>query len=166
VIATSEWLHLGRRFFGSLRPGRPAPDDDMWAEDQLLTSEVVLWRRMSDADRRHAVGVARRTVELVGPGTERSVVAAALLHDVGKIESGLGPFRRAAATLAGKARGRERVRGRFGTYLHHDVVGAALLEVAGSDGVTVIWAREHHLPATRWSIEPTLGTALKAADDD
>jgi hypothetical protein len=166
VSATSEWLHLGRRFFGSLRPGGPAPDDDQWAEDRLLTREVALWRRMSDADRRHAVGVARRTVEVVGPGVERPVVAAALLHDVGKIESGLGPFRRAAATLVGKARGRERVSGRFGTYLRHDVVGAALLEAAGSDGITVVWAREHHLPATRWSIEPILGAALKAADDD
>jgi hypothetical protein len=166
VSTTSEWLHLMRRFFGSLRPGGPAPDDDAWAESQMLNGELTLWRRMSDADRRHAVGVARRTVDLLGPRTERPVMAAALLHDVGKIESDLGPFRRAAATLAGKARGREHVGGRFGAYLRHDVVGAELLTAAGSDGVTVVWAREHHLPATRWSIEPAVGSALKAADDD
>jgi len=38
--------------------------------------------------------------------------------------------------------------------------------VAGSDPLTVTWAREHHLPADRWTVPAAVGAALKAADDD
>lgn len=152
-------LHLAKRFFGSLRPGGPSPDDTVWAESHLLPGEVAVWRRMSDPDRRHAVGVARA----VG-STERPVVAAALLHDSGKVVSGLGTFARVPATLLGLAH--RRWGGRVGDYLRHDELGAVLLREAGSDPFTVAWAREHHLPPERWTVDPAVGAALKAADDD
>jgi hypothetical protein len=41
-----------------------------------------------------------------------------------------------------------------------------LLELAGSDPLTAAWARQHHQPATEWTVEPEIGAALKAADDD
>ena len=75
--------HLARRFFGSLRPGGPSSEDTGWAERHLLPGEVELWRRLSNPDRRHLVGVARGAVERLGD-PDRPVVAAALLHDVGK----------------------------------------------------------------------------------
>ena len=169
------WPHLVRRFLGSLRPGGPGQADDAWAVGQLEPGEVLLWRRMSGADRRHAVGVARDTARTLGPRATRPVVAAALLHDVGKIASGFGPFRRSLATVAGMVAGRtaaERWRarpglmGRTGRYLCHDAIGADLLAGAGSDGLTVAWAREHHLPAERWTVPADIAGALKAADDD
>ena len=170
-------LHLARRFFGSLWPRGPAAADERWAQSQLLPGEVDLWIEMSGADRRHAVGVARRTVvELGADAADRSVLAAALLHDVGKIESALGPVSRAIATVVGWFAGRERaeswsrrprgLRSRFGRYLCHDRLGAQLLEDAGSDDVTVSWARDHHLPPDRWHAPTRVGQALKAADDD
>ena len=55
---------------------------------------------------------------------------------------------------------------RVGLYLHHDRLGGDLLELAGSDPLTVAWTREHHLPESEWTIEPAIATALKAADDD
>jgi len=55
---------------------------------------------------------------------------------------------------------------RVGRYLMHDSIGARLLEEAGSDLLTVSWAREHHLPESRWSVERHLGIALKEADGD
>ena len=149
--------HLAKRFVGSLRRGEP-PDED-WALGQLIPGEQVLWRRMADADRRHAVGVARQL-----DGAPRPVVAAALLHDVGKIESHLGTFARVGATLLG-ALSRDRWGGRVGAYLHHDELGAALLARAGSDALTIAWAREHHLPRERWTVPSDIGAALKAADD-
>ena len=112
---------------------------------------------------------------LGGRRPDRAIVAAALLHDVGKVESGFGPVRRALATVVALAvghegargwRGRPGTRGRVGTYLCHDAIGAELLATAGSDDLTVRWAREHHLPPDRWTIPPAVGTALKAADDD
>lgn len=162
-------LHLARRFLGALDPRPPAVDDERWAVDHLLPGEVALWTRMSAPDRRHALGVARCVVVALGPAAGRPVVAAALLHDVGKVEAGLGTLARVPATLAGLAAGRGRsVRwsGRVGTYLRHDAVGADLLAGAGSDPLTVAWAREHHLPADRWTVPPAVASSLKAADDD
>jgi hypothetical protein len=184
--------HLAVRFFGSLRPGGPPPADDAWAMAQLLPGEQELWVAMSGPDRRHAVGVARDAIALLagdGAGTPpRAVVAAALLHDVGKITSGLGTWARAGVTVVAMVAGRDRVaswapppggadhgagpdggRGRrsaAGAYVTHDRIGAHLLRTAGSDELTVAWAGEHHLPATAWTLERRLADALKAADGD
>jgi putative nucleotidyltransferase with HDIG domain len=141
---------------------RGAPADEAWAIAQLTPGEQALWARMSDPDRRHAVGVARAVAS-----DERAVTAAALLHDVGKIESGLGTVARVGATIAGAVRGRDRWwGGRVGAYLHHDELGATLLDRAGSDALTIAWAREHHLPPERWTVPREIGLVLKAADDD
>ena len=175
--------HLAQRFFGALSPAGPAPADEAWALSQLVPGEQQLWRRMSGPDRRHAVAVARQTVRLLQPqAVGREVVAAALLHDVGKIEASLGTFSRVGVTLAAMGAGRERLlawserakpragkpsaRARTGCYLAHDRLGAALLERAGSDPLTISWAREHHLPPARWTVGDALGSALKQADGD
>jgi hypothetical protein len=137
---------------------------------------------MSGPDRRHAVGVARDTVRLLEPDSAaREVVAAALLHDVGKVESAMGTFARVGVTLAALVVGRERLtrwaggapdrgrasaRRRVGLYLTHDQLGAQLLEQAGSAALTVSWAGEHHLPPQQWSVDARIGAALKAADGD
>jgi hypothetical protein len=167
--------HLVRRFFGSVLPVGPSAVDEEWVQERLLPAEHDLWRRMSGADRRHAVGVARRVERGLGHEATRPVLAAALLHDVGKAESGLGTYGRVVATLSARAAGRDmattwrRQRGfarRVGLYLHHDEIGGDLLELAGSDPLTVAWAREHHLPEDQWTVRHHLGEALKAADDD
>ena len=41
-----------------------------------------------------------------------------------------------------------------------------MLALAGSDPLTVAWAREHHLPEDEWTVPTAVGEALKAADDD
>jgi predicted HD phosphohydrolase len=131
---------------------------------------------MSRSDRRHAVGVARR-VERLLPGAERAVLAAALLHDVGKIDAGLSTYGRVIATISGSVVGRDhetikdwtRSRGftrRVGLYLQHPKLGGDRLALAGSDALTVAWAREHHLPADDWSVPRQIGEVLKEADDD
>jgi hypothetical protein len=174
--------HLASRFFGALSPAGPARGDDAWAERQLLAGERQLWRRMSGPDRRHAVGVARDAIVLLdGEPPAREVVAAALMHDVGKIEAGYGTFARVGITLAAMATGRRRLvrwagpvetgaapgwRGRVGLYLTHDRVGAELLTAAGSDGLTVAWAGEHHQPEESWTVERSIGRVLKEADGD
>jgi hypothetical protein len=148
---------------------------------------------MSGPDRRHAVGVARDTIALLGPARAgREIVAAALLHDVGKVESDIGTWGRVGVTMAAVAAGRSRViawseaavgaggveaggatdrgrssaRARVGLYLSHDRIGADLLHAVGSAPLTVLWAGEHHLAPQRWSIDATVGAALKAADGD
>jgi len=150
-------LHLARRFFGSLSRREPDPADEAWVAARLTPEEHQLWCRMSVADRRHAIEVARAVPVELAP--------AALLHDVGKTVSGLGTFARVGATVLGWA-GRERWHGRVDDYLHHDQMGAALLRDAGSSALTVAWAREHHLPPARWTVPPEAGALLAAADND
>lgn len=143
--------HLARRFAGSLSRRAPDPVDDAWAESMLLPGEVALWRRMGNVDRRHSVLVARRfvgawsagvvanRVDLTPPGEvkstrsgpSREAIAAALLHDVGKVDSGLGTTMRVVATVVGP-RGR-----RFRRYHEHEEIGLALAEAAGSAPATL-----------------------------
>ena len=166
--------HLAGRFFGSLVPFGPSSADAEWAVEQLLPGAVELWTRMSRPDRRHSIAVARRLLESV-PDAPRPVVAAALLHDVGKLDSELGTFLRVVATLSAKMAGREMaelwvrstgVTRRIGLYLKHPEIGGDLLEMAASDPLTVAWGREHHHPEEQWTIDRNAAAALKAADDD
>ena len=104
------WRHLSGRFFGAVVPIGPKPADESWAMDQLLAGEQALWQRMSGPDRRHAVGVARDSIRALGSDqAQREVVAAALLHDVGKVESSLGTFSRVGVTFTAMAFGRTRL---------------------------------------------------------
>lgn len=168
-------LHLSKRFFGSLVPLNPRAVDDRWAREQFLEGEAVLWRKMSRADRRHSVGVARRVESALGAEATRPVLAAALLHDVGKIDSRLGTPLRVVATLSAAVAGREMaevwvqatgVTRRIGLYLLHPSIGGDLLGMAGSDPFTETWAREHHLPPDDCSLPSHLANALREADDD
>jgi hypothetical protein len=81
-------------------------------------------------DRRHSIVVARRFVAR-RPAATRAEVAGALLHDCGKIESGLGTLGRVLATVVGPRTARLR------TYHDHEAIGAGLAAAAGADPVTV-----------------------------
>jgi hypothetical protein len=104
-------------------------------------------------------------------------LAAALLHDIGKIDAHLSVFGRVAATMAGLSMSREaaadwsRGRGfrrRIGLYLRHPEVGADRIAIIGGQPVAVTWARVHH-DRFAWSTtdlpEPVIA-ALDAADND
>lgn len=136
--------HLARRFLGSLSRRPPSPDQERWALDHLSAAEGALWQRMSPQDRRHSIVVAERFVDRfatrLGSTAAPAEVAAALLHDIGKLDAGLGTFGRVAATLWGRVVGRARAEqgaGRFARYLRHEAIGAALLRDAGSDPRTI-----------------------------
>jgi HD domain len=172
----SDLRHLTRRFFGSLWPGGPGAKAEAWVGGLLLPGEVQLWRRLGGPDRRHAVGVARAVEARLAPAqASRPVLAAALLHDIGKLASGLGTCGRVIATIAGRVtRGtmvlpwtnRSGFVRKVGLYLNHARLGADMLALAGSEALTVAWAREHHEPPETWTVAPELAAVLKAADDD
>jgi hypothetical protein len=173
----AKFAHLAKRGITSALPLAPSRADADWALGQLTDGERELWARMCRTDRRHAAGVARRTAAALGEEASRPVLAAALLHDVGKVEARFGPYRRVVATLSGIVVGHDpdviaawtRTTGftrRVGLYLRHDHLGGDLLAIAGSDPLTEAWAREHHLPETDWTVPAHIGRALKDADDD
>ena len=171
----SGWGHLTRRFAGSLRPGGPAAVDVAWVESVLSATELVLWRRMYGPDRRHSVQVAREVERRLGAEATPPVLAAALLHDVGKIDSRLRTYGRVVATLTVKLVGRAEVsewrrsRGlhrRIALYVLHPQIGGDLLQLAGSDPLTVAWTREHHEPRDSWTVAAEIADVLDACDND
>lgn len=176
--------HLARRFVGALRPGPPRAADVAWAETALTPEERALWARMPAHDRRHSIGVARR-VDQALIATEYAGdtrwLAAALLHDVGKLDAGLGVFGRVGATLAGGAAGHNMAdswsatRGitrRVGLYLRHPELGATRIRTAGGREEVAQWAAAHHDVPDEASATASLALpnvvviALRDADDD
>lgn len=172
--------HLSRRFVTSLWPAAPRADDDAWVRDVLRPGEYALWSRLPNHDRRHSIAVARR-VERTLAGTrfadDDQWLAAALLHDVGKLDARLGVFARVGATVAGAAAGHDMAdvwsekRGitrRVGLYLRHPELGAQQIRLAGGHDAAVSWAGAHHDPSA-WDATGIPGPvvdALHAADDD
>lgn len=168
-------LHLTGRFFGSLRPGGPGRRDVEWVRGVLSPAELALWQRMSGPDRRHSAGVARRVERRLGNEATPPVLAAALLHDIGKLHCKLRTFGRVVATLTIKTAGREEVESwrhvgglhrRIALYSLHPNIGGDDLELAGSDELVVAWAREHHRPAEEWTVERRYAHVLDECDND
>lgn len=172
--------HLVRRFLGALVPTAPAPADVAWVESVLNARERTLWARLPRHDRRHSIAVARR-VEAALAGTDYAGdprwIEAALLHDVGKLDAGLGVLGRVAATLAGAAAGHDMadawsekkgITRRFGLYLRHPELGASRIRLAEGSREAAVWA-EYHQDPTRYDqtgLPPLVVEALAAADDD
>lgn len=121
-------LHLVGRFFGSF--DRRAPRDLDRVRSVLSEREFDLWTRLPVQDQRHSIAVARR-FERLAPEASRAEIAAALLHDVGKSESGLGTWGRVGATLFGPRTERWR------SYLRHEEIGLEACRRAGSDPRTL-----------------------------
>lgn len=173
-------LHLARRFFGSLRPGGPPADEERWVTGLLNQGELAIWTKMNNPDRRHAVGVARAVeseLDAQGLSASPEVLAAALLHDCGKVASKFGTFSRVGATLFWAVVDDDRadiwleadasgLRGELARYRRHPELGGAMLRAANSSDLAATWAEEHHQPSQRWSVDPQLGQILKTCDDD
>ncbi len=170
--------HLARRFFGSLRPGGPSATEQEWAQSQLLPGEQTIWCSLSGPDRRHSAAVARRVEATLGPAATRPVLAAALLHDCGKVDSGLRTPGRVFATVLAMTLVRTDAdverwsssdsswKRTVGRYRSHPEIGARMLADVDSDVITVTWTRDHHMPRSAWTIDPIISAALHEADDD
>jgi hypothetical protein len=173
-------VHLAKRFFSSLVPLPVRPADRDWVAEILQPEELELWTRLSSADRRESVAVARRT-EAALTGTEYAGdprwLAAALLHDVGKLDARFGPLRRTVATVAVGLLGPRMVEGwvdksgflrRCALYVLHDELGGDRVRIAGGRKEVALWAQAHHRPAI-WDatgLPNAVVVALAAADGE
>jgi hypothetical protein len=170
---------LAERFVAAVLRLRSDPDGEAWARSVLTPAEHALWARLSTADRRHAVQAARRVQrrlastayagDLLWPG-------AALMHDVGKVESGLSILERVVATLASKAvnvatardwtRSATGLRRRIGSYLIHGEVGADMIRAAGGREAIAAWTEVHqgYRGLERSGVPPAVVEALIHSD--
>jgi hypothetical protein len=173
-------VHLSGRFVRALWPGPPRADDVAWVETVLTPAGFTQFRRQPHHDQRHAIGVARDVqVRLAGTpdADDPRWLSAALLHDIGKLDSRLGVYSRVVATVSGAAAGREHAaawsesRGftrRVGLYLRHAELGADRIRIAGEPEEAAQWAAAHHDPST-WAdlpIPEPVVVALDEADND
>jgi hypothetical protein len=178
-VKREPWAHLARRFFGALRPGGPSPADRAWVESVLDPGEFALWARQPGHDQRHSAGVARQVEAALAGGPhagDTRWLACALLHDIGKLASGLGIPARVLATLVGRATGgavadweeRPGLRRRIALYLRHPELGGDMIQLAGGRAEVAHWAAAHH---DRARFDPMVlpapvVKALVAADND
>jgi hypothetical protein len=162
----------------ALWPGRPRRIDRDWVADVLTPGELSLWNRMPNHDQRHSIAVARRVDDRLA-GTEyagdRRWLAAALLHDVGKVDAGLSVPGRVLATAVIAVRGRDAaaadagragLRGRVARYSEHPTRGAVLIDAAGGSVEAAAWAASHHQSRRPASIPTRVAIVLRTADDD
>ena len=158
--------HRSRQFFGALR-ARVEEDERAELAAHLTPAERHLFHSMDLRDQRHALDIFRA---LRSSGQrDRSLLAAALLHDVGK--GSIKLWQRVAFVLLkavspGVLRRLARVddtgwRGSLARIQDHAERGAALAEAAGSTAETVGLIRLHRSPAG----EDTALALLQAADE-
>jgi hypothetical protein len=167
--------HYVRRFFTSLSRRPPDPADEAWARALVTEDQWALVARLPNPDRRHLVANAREVEAALGPDVDAACVQAALLHDVGKFDAGLGTAGRVAATVTAALVGRARVgawaarpgwRGRFGRYERHGEIGAREIRAAGGSEMAAEWSELHH-HRDRFAasaIPPDVLAVLDAAD--
>jgi hypothetical protein len=166
----SRLAYRTRQFWNAL----PGPRKRVETEallPHLLPSQVVLFRRMQPSEQTHAFQMLER-LKAAGQ-TNPDLLAAALLHDVGKvlyplslldrvvIVLGKGFFqRRAMHWSEGTPR---RLRRPFVVAAHHPDWGADLAEKAGASSRTVNLIRRHQdVPCA----DDSLLAALQAADNE
>jgi len=141
------YANVLRRTFLSVAPSLAKPDDG-WAEQHLGPSEYALFERLSPEERAHGVDVARRLRRL-RPDASRDVLAAALLHDVGKLGTPQATTWRILAHLLSPSSvpPEPRLGGLAGARqarAHHARYGADLLRGAGASPRVVELVECHH----------------------
>ena len=166
-------LYRVRQFLGALL-ARVSSEELRQADEVLPPGAQALFRKMSVPDQRHSLNVMR-TLRRAGH-SEVDLLAAALLHDVGKADAKIHSWHRAIIVLSrrfapgllawlthGEPRG---VRRPFVIHRQHMEIGAQWAAQAGCSPLTVSLIRRHQEPLRREPVgdEERLLIALQHAD--
>lgn len=153
-------LHLARRFFGWWRAGRPDPEMQLWVAARLSPAEARLFWEQAVQDQAHAAAVGALVAQL--QPQRNDLISAALLHDVGKAVSRLGPLRRSIATVLDSLR--LPMTRRLTAYRNHGSIGATMLEEVKAPAIAVAFARDHGNARAPEGVAPTDWALLREAD--
>jgi hypothetical protein len=151
--------HLISRFFGVITSRPLSPVEQLSVAASLSSPEATLYWEQHSIDQRHSYTVATRVEATVGEN--RAAVAAALLHDVGKRHSSIGPIGRSLATLADLTG--LPLPSDWRRYRDHGELGAADLVAVDADPLAVAFAADPDEPPI--GIDGQVWDALRAADD-
>lgn len=167
---TGAAVYRVRQFFAAVTAGQLSGADRVLVESYLTPAQQALFERMPQSDQQHAITVART---LLGwDWRDSDVIQAALLHDIGKADGGLG-YRVAIVLLRALwPAGLKRIAADdtgwhlpFHIHQHHPEIGARLAAEAGSSSRVVRLILLHQSPADMDDNTGTLA-ALKAADEN
>ena len=171
----SRLAYRTRQFWNAL-PGPRRRVETETLLPHLPPSQIVLFRRMQPSEQTHAYQMLER---LKASGqTDPDLLAAALLHDVGKVLYPLSLLDRVVSVLGKRffqQRARRwsegtpsRLRRPFVMAAHHPDWGGDLAEQAGASSRTVDLIRHHQDPCSPnpGSRTERLLAALQAADDE
>ena len=125
-----DMFHLIKRFFSSLSAAPLNDLEQAWVQEVLNVREHDLWCTQAIVVQRHSCDIARRFIEIRSLAS-RDEIAGALLHDIGKIDAGLGIVARVLATVLPLPTPR------FTAYRHHQQRGAQMLKTIGSSDITI-----------------------------
>ncbi|MDO4262743.1 MAG: HD domain-containing protein [Deinococcus sp.] len=134
-----------RRLRRSLRESQAAPDD-LWALARLTPAEGRVYLRMDARDREHAVRVAQ-ALAASHSGASPELLAAALLHDCGKLVHPYRVWERVGAGLLPHPLARRLAWMPAQVRAHHAQWGAALVARAGGRVRVAALVAAHHSPA-------------------
>ncbi|MGI9667943.1 MAG: hypothetical protein ACR2N2_12755 [Acidimicrobiia bacterium] len=149
-------FHLARRFGRHITATPLSPGEQQEVADSLTPELGIIFFSQTPADQRHALDVARSAAG----GSD--VTEAALLHDVGKVVSDLGPYQRSLATVWSYTS--LPVWGAWRDYLDHGGIGADMLAEAGAGELSVAFARCHP-GAVPSGVDAASWATLAEADD-
>lgn len=140
------YLNAVRRALLAAAPSLADPDD-AWARQRLTAAEHALFERLPPEERNHGVAVAKCLAK--ARPDDRDLLAAALLHDIGKLGTPRGAVVRALTHVLppSGAASEPRLEGLAGARqarVHHAAYGAELLRRAGSSARVVELVARHH----------------------
>jgi hypothetical protein len=169
-VTPSRLVYRTRQFWNAL-PGHRKQVETEVLLSHLSPSQIVLFRRMETSEQAHAYQVFER-LKATGH-TDPDLLAAALLHDVGKVMFPLSILDRVVVVL-GKRFFRRRAllwsegapksfQRPFVVATNHPQWGADLAEKAGASSRTVDLIRFHQETS---SVDDPLLLALQSADDE
>ncbi len=175
-MSNSRPLYRIRQFWQTIRAQEPPEEELALAREVLTAKQMGLFQIMHPSDKAHALQVLRR---LRARGEENpDLLAAALLHDIGKIRYPMSAWDRAIVVLGqalfparaktwgqGKARGWRRP---FVSAEQHAYWGARMAAESGVSTLTVHLIWRHHEPHSTIPETPEdlLLRTLQAADED
>lgn len=152
--------HLFRRFFDVLF-ARPLTRSERAEVEGWLPADLAEpFFDQPDADQRH--GYQAASIVLASGWDDGDVVAAALLHDVGKRHSRLGVVGRSLTSVFVLAK--LPLNERMAAYRDHGLLGAQELGGLGAPALAIDFAIHHHGPRPP-SIDPGTWRVLVEADE-
>ncbi|WP_350344201.1 HD domain-containing protein [Proteinivorax tanatarense] len=148
-----------KQFFKSIT-AKTTEDEEMWVKKVLNGQQQKLFFSLPIYEQRHSIDVAKSIMKKAGQLNKDEynlLIKAALLHDIGKVNTGLNPITKSIAVIYDCFNSRKKIpsKPKFlqAYYLHPDL-GVEFLQRDGDANKTLLFLiSNHHQPIDKVSNE-------------